>query len=295
MLSWIIGCRILALVRSLTHAPEELTRNRLKRLGEGIGKVVYGSKHWVVKRERPPTEVVALIILWKLLRRWAHALPFGWGNHLMKRPSLILRLMRIVTQATMAVLPKSLWFTTHIAQVLRTYRYHDRRGERLARAHLTGTGLAPERITFPPATVLVGGWPGWLTVGEATERVEDTLENRLAILAKARDFDSIRFWLNRFLETRQAGWKKGLFSVDAHLKNFGIIEDRIVLLDSGGLTDRWNNVAARLEIEENVPEPHVQLGLSDILSEAPQLAREFNERWKAIVNRDSVQELWPED
>jgi hypothetical protein len=194
----------------------------------------------------------------------------------------------------MAVLPKSLWFTTHIAQVLRTYHYHDRRGEKLARARLTGTGLVPERITFPPATVLVGGWPGWLTVGEATERVEDTVDQRLATLAAAGDFDSIRFWLNRFLEARQAGWKKGLFSVDAHLKNFGIIGDRIVLLDFGGLTDRWNDVEARLKREESMPEPHVQLGLAGVLSEAPQLAREFNEGWKAIVNRDSVQERWPE-
>ena len=282
------------MVRALNHAPEELTQDRLKRLGEGIGKVVYGSKHWVIKRERPPAEVVALIILWKFLRRWAHALPFGWGNRLMKRPSRILRAMRVVTQTAMVVLPKSLWFTTHIAQVLRNYYYHDRRGEKLARAHLTGTGLVPERITFPPSTVLVSGWPGWLTIGEATERVEDTLDRRLATLAAAQDFESIRFWLNRFLETRQAGWKKGLFSVDAHLKNFGIIGDRIVLLDSGGLTDRWNQVATRLEREEGIAEPHVQLGLEGVLFEAPQLAREFNERWKATVNRDSVRELWPE-
>jgi hypothetical protein len=29
----------------LTHAPEELTRGRLVRLGEGIHKVVYASDH----------------------------------------------------------------------------------------------------------------------------------------------------------------------------------------------------------------------------------------------------------
>lgn len=282
------------MVRALNHAPEELTEDRLKRLGEGIGKVVYASQHWVVKRERPPAEVVALIILWKLLRRWAHALPFRWGDRLMKRPSRILHVMRLVTQTAMAILPKSLWFTTHIAQVLRTYRYRDRRGEKLARARLTGTGLMPDRITFPPATVLVGGWPGWLTIGEATERVDETLDRRLERLAGDGDFDSIRVWLNRFLETRQAGWKKGLFSVDAHLKNFGIIGDRVVLLDSGGLTDRWDHVAARLEEDEAVTEPHLQLGLGNVLAEAPELAREFNDRWKANVNLDNVQELWPD-
>ena len=60
--------------RAIAHAPEELTRDRLKRLGEGIGKVVYASEHWVVRRERSPREVVALIILWKVLRKRAHKL-----------------------------------------------------------------------------------------------------------------------------------------------------------------------------------------------------------------------------
>ena len=49
--------------RMLPHPPEELTHGRLQRLGEGVGKVVYASEHWVVKRERSPGEVVALKIL----------------------------------------------------------------------------------------------------------------------------------------------------------------------------------------------------------------------------------------
>ena len=51
--------------RVLPHAPEELTRGRLRRIGEGIGKVVYASEQWVVKRERSPFEIVALIVLWR--------------------------------------------------------------------------------------------------------------------------------------------------------------------------------------------------------------------------------------
>ena len=34
----------------LPRAPAELTSGRLRRLGEGVGKVVYCSEHWVVKR-----------------------------------------------------------------------------------------------------------------------------------------------------------------------------------------------------------------------------------------------------
>ena len=34
----------------LLHAPADLTSGRVRRLGEGINKVVYASEHWVVKR-----------------------------------------------------------------------------------------------------------------------------------------------------------------------------------------------------------------------------------------------------
>lgn len=281
--------------RAIPQAPEELTRDRLKRLGEGIGKVVYASEHWVVRRARSPREVVALIILWKILRQRAHSLPFGWGRILISKPSKALRFLRTVIEAVIAVVPKSVWYTKHIAQVLKTYRFRDRRGEKLARAHLADTGLMPETITFPPATVLVAGWPGWLVVDEATERVEETLDCRLASLGDAGDFETLELWLNRFLDTRQNGWQLGIFSVDAHLKNFGVIGDRVVLLDTGGLTNRWGDISAKLSQDEQVEEPHVQLGLDRVLAASPELAQRFNERWRSLVNRDSVIGHWPED
>ena len=272
----------------LAHAPEELTRDRLTRLGDGIGKVVYASEHWVVKRERTPTEVVALILLWKWLRRWAHRMPFGWGDRLLSRPSRVLRWMRVVTEGMMLVVPKSVWYTRHVSTVLRTYVKRDRRGDKLARAHLAGSDILPESVTFPTATVLVGGWPGWLTIAEATERVEATLDKRLDQLAAAGDFERVELWLNRYLDTRMTGWQRGLFSVDAHLKNFGIIGERVVLLDTGGLTNRRSDIAERLSRDEQVEEPHVQLGLGRILAGEPELARRFNDRWKSTVNRDTV-------
>jgi hypothetical protein len=281
--------------RALPHAPEELTGDRLTRLGEGIGKVVYASEHWVVKRERTPAEVVALIIVWKVLRRWAHMLPFGWGALLLSRPSRVLRFMRVVTETAIAIIPKSVWYTTHVAEVFRVYRTRDRRGEKLARKYLADTELLPQTITFPPATVLVGGWPGWLNIREATERVDATLHQRISDLASAGDFDGVEIWLNRFLDLRQTGWQMGLFSVDAHLKNYGVIGERIVLLDTGGLTNRWGDISARLSKDEDVEVPHVQLGLGRALARRRDVARRFDERWKSLVNHESVIEHWPDD
>ena len=66
----------------LYDIPEELTRGQLHRIGEGIGKVVYASEHWVVRRARTPLEMVALMLLWKWLRRLELLLPGAWGRHL---------------------------------------------------------------------------------------------------------------------------------------------------------------------------------------------------------------------
>jgi hypothetical protein len=279
----------------LSHPPGELTSGRLKRLGEGIGKVVYASDHWVVKRQRSPSEVVALIVIWKLFRSLAHHLPGRVGHRMLERPSKRLRLLRVVTQAVVLVLPRSTWLTTHIGEILLQYRSRDRRGERLAKTYLEGSSVVPQRITFPPARVKVGGWPGWLTVSEASERVEATLHQRLVDLAREGRYSDVELWLVRFLEARQRGWQHGVFSVDAHLKNFGVIGDRIVLLDPGGLTDSWTEIESRLTFEEVVAEPHIQLGLGSVLGACPDVAERFNARWKSVVNAETVLHHWPDD
>jgi len=278
--------------RMLPHPPEELTHGRLQRLGEGVGKVVYASEHWVVKRERSPSEVVALIVIWKGLRKVAHLLPPGLSARLMERPSKEIRFLRVVAQVFITVVPKSLWFMTHFGEIWRTYHWRNVRGESLAQAHLAGTGLVPERVMFPPTRVRVDGWPGWLIVHEATERLESTLHQRLLDLAGAGRFDELEQWLDRLLELRQNGWRRGLFSVDTHLKNFGISGQNIVLLDAGGLTTTWTEIERRLDYEETAGEPHRQLGLGTALQNRPDLAARFNARWKAIVNREHVLLQW---
>jgi hypothetical protein len=279
--------------RILARPPRELTNGKLKRLGEGIGKIVYASENWVVKRERKPFEIVALIVLWRMLRGLDRILPGNFGRKLASRPSRPLRFLRVTVQGTLLIVPKAIWFKSNIRNIWAQYHSRNVRGERLARERLAGTGLVPETISFPPIRVHVGGWPGWLTVSEATERVETTLHEKLNALADAGKLDEMENWLDRFLTVRQTGWSMGLFSTDAHLKNFGIIGERVVLIDAGGLTDRWSEIGSKLDIEEVVTEPHIQLGLGRCLARHPEIARRFNSKWKSTVNRDTVRELWP--
>ncbi|HYI93132.1 MAG TPA: hypothetical protein VEX68_06290, partial [Bryobacteraceae bacterium] len=208
------------------------------------------------------------------------------------RPSRQIRFLRVLVQGCMAVVPKSVWFTAHIADVWKVYYKRDVRGQRLANAILTGTSLVPERVTFPPTRVRLRGWPGWLTVSEATERVEDTLDRRLNELARLGRFEEVEEWLNRFLHLRQSGWQHGLFSLDAHLKNFGICGNHVVLLDTGGLTNRWSEVEERLAKERSTSKPHVQLGLSSMLAARPDIAERFDQQWKANVTPATVRHHW---
>jgi hypothetical protein len=151
----------------------------------------------------------------------------------------------------------------------------------------------PERIAFPPARVRIGGWPGYLVVSEAAERVETTLYQKMADLAAEDRFGELEAWLDRLLDRRQEGWRLGLFSLDAHLKNYGAIGERIVLLDTGGLTDRWSEVEQRLEAEESLAPPHVRLGLGALLADHSEIAQRFDERWKSAVNPSVVRNCWP--
>jgi hypothetical protein len=278
--------------RVLPRAPEELTQGKLVRLGEGIGKVVYGSRHWVIKRERTPSEIIALIIVWKILKALSHIIPGHAIDRLLEKPSNEVRVLRVMIQTLTAIVPKSLWFMTDIGEVWRVYHWRNVRGESLAQAHLTGTELVPERVMFPPTRVKIEGWPGWLMVHEATERVDSTLDQRLRDLAGEGRYEEVEKWLTRLLNLRENGWRRGLFSVDAHLKNFGVCGQNLVLLDSGGLTNAWADIQDRLEFEESVECPHEQLGLEPILKSRPDVAKRFNMRWKEIVNREYVQLQW---
>ena len=279
--------------RLLPHAPDELTGGRLRRLGEGLGRVVYASEHWVVKRERSLQGAIAVIVVWKLLTRIARVLPAHLGEPLLRHPSRWIRLLRVLVQGVVSVVPKSVWLMTHSGELWRRHLWHDVRGRHLAQAYLTGTSLIPERVIFPPVRLKVGGWPGWLIVNEATERVEDTLHQRLSELSRTGRFEELDVWLERFLELRQAGWQHGLFSIDAHLKNYGVVGNRVVLLDAGGLTDNWPEVADRLSLEELSSAPHIRLGLGPFLRARPDIAARFDARWREIVSHDTVLSHWP--
>lgn len=280
-------------LQAFEAAPEELTRGRLKRIGEGVGKVVYASGHWVVKRERGASEIIALILIWRMMKRLERWLPGRMAAKWFSHPSTPLRALRMALQVVVAAVPRGVWFSTHWGRVWQKFVHRDVRGEYLAVKHLSGTSLVPETVTFPPTLVKVAGWPGWLVVTEATERVEETLYDRIRKLAAQGDWVEVERWLERLLELRRAAWRRGVFSVDAHLKNFGVIQSRVVLIDSGGLTDRWEDVERHLASMARNGSAARQFGLEEILAGAPGLAERFEARWRELTSAQTLRDLWP--
>jgi len=273
-------------IRVLSEVPEELTRGTLVRLGEGIGRVAYASEHWVVSRERHPSEIIGLILTWKALRKMDRLVPGELGRRMLAKPGRQIRALGFILRAVVLAVPRGVWFTRHARHMWRQYSWHEKRGRTLADAHLAGTALVPQRIEFPPTEVKVRRWPGWLMVSEATERAETTLHERINDLARAQRFDEIEVWLVRYLELRRAAWQRGVFSLDPHLKNFGVTEDRVVLLDAGGLTNVWPEIAESLRRDDELTPPHVRLGLDSTLRDRPDIADRFDAEWKATVSRD---------
>ena len=265
---------------------------RMVRLGEGIHKVVYASDHWVVKRERRPSEIIALICVWKILRRLEHILPGRLGRRLLEKPGRQVRFLLLVLQPFVLAIPRSIWLATHIGSLWIWHSSREAEGRILADAYLAGTALVPGRVTFPPTRVKINAWPGWLLVSEATERVEATLQDRINDLARALDFDGIEVWLERFLDLRRSGWQHGVFSMDPHLKNYGIVGDRVVLLDAGGLTNHWPDIEKRISNEEEFGSPHIRLGLERTLRDRPEIAERFDAHWRAMVNQEAIREHW---
>ena len=270
-------------IRVLSEAPEELTRGSLVRLGEGIGKVAYASEHWVVSRERHPSEIIGLILTWKVLRKLDRLVPGEMGRRMLAKPGRRIRALGFIFRALVLAVPRGVWFTRHARHMWRQYSWHEKRGRTLADAHLAGTALVPERIEFPPTEVKVGRWPGWLMVSEATERAETTLQERINELARARRFDDIEVWLMHYLDLRRAAWQRGVFSLDPHLKNFGVTQGRVVLLDAGGLTNVWPEIAENLRRDDELTPPHVRLGLEETLRDRPDIADRFDAEWKATI------------
>lgn len=277
----------------LPHAPEELTRGRLARIGEGINKVVYASDRWVIKRQRHPSEIIALIIVWKFLKKIDHFLPGALGRKLMERPGRWIRLLRVMFQTLVIPIPKAVWLTTHIGSLWKWHSSREVEGQALLDKYLIGSAGVPRRVTFPPTRVKVSGWPGWMVVSEASERVEATLQDRINELARSRRFDDIEVWLERFLALRKAGWRLGVLSLDPHLKNYGVVGDRVVLIDAGGLTNDWTQIEKRLGKEDDYISPHARLGLEMTLRDRPDIAERFDANWRAAVAVESVREHWP--
>ena len=278
----------------VSHIPEELTLGTLRRLGEGIGKVVYASEHWVVSRERTPLEMVALIVLWKALRKLERLLPGAWGKTLRDRPSRQIRFLRVLVQGAIVVVPRALWFSSHIRDVLRLYHRRSVRGRETgansfgrirtdsgahrvppgARSHWRlarmADGLRGQRtggFDAPSEDDAAGGGGSFRGAGSVARTPARDAPGGMA---------AGTVFAGRTSEKLRHHWR-------AHCP-FGHGRADEPLGGSGKAVG-----GGRVQPTE----PHVRLGLGELLEEHAEIARRFDQRWKDTINTEVVRECWP--
>jgi hypothetical protein len=131
-----------------------------------------------------------------------------------------------------------------------------------------------------------------MMAASAEERAECSLIQKLETLATLGQFDEIEIWLNRFIEFRRRAWSEGVFSADPHLKNYGVIGKRIVLLDFGGLTMDLKVVEDHLQETNGHRRPDQRLRLEKILEKRPDIAGRFNANWDNLMQLSVVRDAW---
>ena len=124
-----------------------------------------------------------------------------------------------------------------LRRVLRVYRARDRRGEKLARKHLAG-----EPVWFPNASHFRRrrSWPGAarVAVRPRGHRARGRYPRPRSRTSQKRGI-STKSSAQPIPPYPPERWQLGSFSGGCALKNFGVIGKRIVLLDTGGPTNRW--------------------------------------------------------
>ena len=72
------------------------------------------------------------------------------------------------------------------------------------------------------------------------------------------------------------------------------MDQRVVLLDTGGLTNRWSDIEERLGLEDEFLSPHAGLGLEMTLRDRPDIAECVSTRAGGrLVNPAAVRRIWP--
>jgi hypothetical protein len=275
--------------RVLSHAPEELTGGKLRRLGEGIGTVVYASDHWVVRRERSAADILALIVIWKALRGVARLLPGRLGARFLERPSRWIRLLRVTVRPLVVGFPHPVADDARRADVA-LYLSRDARGGVWPNSAWPARRCCPSASRFRPCA-----WGRRLARMADGERGHRTGGGDTGpALAPPGDENRLRNWS----AGSSACWiapgglaPRPVFDRRAP-QELGVVGDRVVLLDSGGLTDRWAEIETRLAPSDSAA-PHVMLGLETVLRARPDIAARFDERWNQVVSREGVLRHWP--
>jgi hypothetical protein len=295
--------RLTSAAADVEQVVAELTATPLERVDGGTYRVVFGSRGWVVKRSRSFRNSVAIAVaahLAEKLRRVTdrRLRALGWGTPGLAldpmsregRSRAMLRLAVVgIIRAGLTVVPAPLWKATPTAREVRDARLSSALSAELA-ARLDGTGLTPPRIDVQATRVRARGRRSF-SVTTAFRRVNHTILADLRAHAKHRRDAEIDALLDGFLECQVELWRRGVFSMDIlPFVNYGVLDGRVVLLDSGSLTDDPLTIR-RFLAARGAKLAYTEAVLAVLLT--PERARRFRERMAGLFTPIVVRRYGP--
>ena len=294
----------------VSEAANELIAHPLPVIGAGLGKAVYGTKHWVVKQKRGLPVTASYFMVRRFTPRWAKifaerllSMDFPWGDPAgwlprdeldQTRLEWVFRWRYAVARLWLTVIPEAWWLPSEFGREAVAHERMDREGQQLAEQCLKGTGLIPRRVIFPPIQVSVQGWPWRLSVCEAHERTDISLRSHLHQLDTSGRWEDLRAWLDRVAALQPRLWEHGVFNMDMNvLANHGILNGKVVLVDSGRLTNDPRTIGAFLDSNFEQFMIHNRRALTYLLPKHPEVRDYFTAQWRALLTRDNLSAVWP--
>ena len=239
----------------------EFTGAPLERVGSGFESIVYGSTCWVVKVPRDERGLAASLLATVVVGRALRPLrtcggapgnrePAGAAMAFCRDrrgPTPVARGARGLP-AILIMVPERSWRGSGIERRARWLRARAEECQRLAMRCLDGTPLVPRRVELPPTRIRTARWGRRRTVTTAYQRVDRTLWDEALRCGRLGRVDELDRWLDRFLSFQIMLWRRGvLFAASNPYENHGVLGDRLVLLDHGGLIEDPRTIRLSLD------------------------------------------------
>ncbi|MBZ0165314.1 MAG: rhomboid family intramembrane serine protease, partial [Candidatus Omnitrophica bacterium] len=313
VIDWRVAARSKAAGKPVTFEAKvraEITAQPLVRIGQGWQKVVYASDNWVVQQEWSIAAAATIVKRSRLLNKYIRRFVPNTTLASLRNPNtftvkqfavkiakiIVFRAMFFTLWSLFKMMPRFVLQRTHSGRAILAHRDEARQAEDILKnSALANSDYIPRRYSIKPTKVRLAGHLFSVTTTQVVERADNTLHDHLAMLVAEGRVEEAKEWLDRFLRMQVMLWEMGLFEYTFQPGNYGVIGQRLVLLDHGEMTNRHDEINVKLARWHD--EAYVWTVSSFERAFGPEhqdIVQEYFERMTRLINKEAIEQHWPE-